>query len=123
MFFATFSSSVFSATLGIAKYLKDGPCRLVSDEGFLGGHANIGFILLLVNIASIIVGKCLVLYAITQNGAISPNFTVSYTIVLWVAICYFLPLIYVIILNSDKLINFFILDVPLSIVGISCNIC
>ena len=102
MFFATFSSSVFSATLGIAKYLKDGPCRLVSDEGLLGGHANISFILLLVNIASIIVGKCLVLYAITQNGSISPNFTVSYTIALWVAICYFLPMIYVIMLDNFR---------------------
>ena len=57
LFWVTLSSSVFSATLGIAKSLKSGPCRLVPDQGFLNGFGQVGFVLLVINIASTILSK------------------------------------------------------------------
>ena len=57
LFWTTFSLSVFSATFGIAKFLKVGPCRLVSSHGPLGGIGSIGFLTLMLNIASTLVLK------------------------------------------------------------------
>ena len=55
LFWTTFSLSVFSATFGIAKFLKLGPCRLVPTQGKSGGFVSAGFILLMVNITFTIV--------------------------------------------------------------------
>ena len=44
LFIVTFVTSVLTATLGIAKFLKIGPCRLVPDQGSLGGHGTLAFL-------------------------------------------------------------------------------
>ena len=56
-FLATFTSSVFSASKGIAGFLLHGPCKLVPTDGLFGGMGKLGFILLLLNIASTLCGK------------------------------------------------------------------
>ena len=56
-FLATFISSVFSASKGIAGFLLHGPCKLVPTDGLFGGMGKLGFILLVLNIASTICGK------------------------------------------------------------------
>jgi hypothetical protein len=56
-FFVTFSLSVVSASLGIAKFLKLGPCRLVPGDGPLGGYCRPSFLLLVLNIAAWLVCK------------------------------------------------------------------
>ena len=48
----TFCLSVFSATLGIVKFLKVGPCRLLSYN-----KIDLGFFLLTLNIATCIIWK------------------------------------------------------------------
>ena len=57
MFLITLSSSIFCAAFGITKFLKSGPCRLVSDEGFGGGFVKLGFLLAMVNVCSILLSK------------------------------------------------------------------
>ena len=37
LFVATFSSSVFSATKGLADFLLNGPCNLLPNDGLCGG--------------------------------------------------------------------------------------
>ena len=61
LFWTTFSLSVFSATFGIAKFLKVGPCCLVSSHGPLGGLGSIGFLTLMLNIASTLLLKGILL--------------------------------------------------------------
>ena len=50
LFLVTFSTSVMSATFGLAKFFKVGPCKLLPTEGFLWGFGQLGFILVLLNI-------------------------------------------------------------------------
>ena len=50
-------TSFFVLTFSVAKYLKTGPCRLVPNEGRLGGFFERGFICLLVNIGFTILIK------------------------------------------------------------------
>ena len=57
LFILTFSSSIISSTLGIVRFLKDGPSPLLSKEGFLGGMCKPGFILLFINVCGTIVWK------------------------------------------------------------------
>lgn len=66
LFVVTFILSVFSATLGIAKFLKVGPCRLISSQGSLGGLGSLGFLTLWVNIASTLLLKGSMLAYSTQ---------------------------------------------------------
>ena len=69
-FLATFTSSVFSASKGIAGFLLHGPCKLVPTDGLFGGMGKLGFILLLLNIASTLCGKG-VLLGFLFNGPVS----------------------------------------------------
>ena len=105
LFIATFTTSVFTATLGIAKFLKIGPCRLVPDQGPLGGHGTLAFLMLLLNISSTIVNKGIMLPAlglgIPQYKG-NPLFrgeplskSPSMVIGVWIAICYLPQLVYV----------------------------
>ena len=64
LFIATFTTSVLTATLGIAKFLKTGPFRLVPDQGPLGGHRTLAFLMLMLNIMSNIVSKGIMLPAL-----------------------------------------------------------
>jgi len=100
LFIATFTTSVFTATLGIAKFLKIGPCRLIPDQGPLGGHGTLAFLMLMLNIASSIVSKGIMLPAIGfgafeffGGGPISKS--PSMVIGVWIAICYLPQLVYV----------------------------
>ena len=54
IFLVGFSTSVMSATFGLAKFFKDGPCKLLPTEGFLSGYGQLGFILVLLNIDSLV---------------------------------------------------------------------
>ena len=99
LFIATFTTSVFTATLGIAKFLKTGPCRLVPDQGPLGGHGTLAFIILMLNIASTIVSKGIILPAIglgINGGPYAPLTNDSSLVIgLWIATCYLPQSIYV----------------------------
>ena len=69
LFFVTFTSSYFSSTFGITKFFKSGPCRIVPDEGKLGGYFECGFIFLYANITSSILAKVLLpLFYILYTG-------------------------------------------------------
>ena len=41
LFIAAFITSIVSASLGIAKFLKLGPCHLIPNEGILGGYGSL----------------------------------------------------------------------------------
>ena len=56
-FWMTFSTSIASAAKGIATLLKEGPCKLVPNQGLLGGYGLIGFILLFFNVGITLFGK------------------------------------------------------------------
>ena len=49
---ATFSSSVFAAAFGITKFFSLGPCRLIPFD-----KMNLGFFLMILNVAFCLVGK------------------------------------------------------------------
>ena len=66
-FLATFISSAFSASKGIAGFLLHGPCKLVPTDGHFGGMGKLGFILLLLNIASTLCGKGVLLEFLTAE--------------------------------------------------------
>ena len=57
LFFATFATSVISASKGIASFLLDGPCKLVPKNGLFGGLGTMGFIFLCLNITFTLIGK------------------------------------------------------------------
>ena len=52
LFWTTFTSSLFSASFAMANFLKRGPCRLVKDQGCLGGFMERGFVYLFINIVA-----------------------------------------------------------------------
>ena len=98
LFIATFSSSVLTATLGIAKFLKVGPCRLVPDEGILGGHGNLGFLLIMVNIATTILSKGFLLPAIAYDNELNslvPLVNAKTGILIWMMVSYLPQMLYV----------------------------
>ena len=98
LFIATFSSSVLTATLGIAKFLKVGPCRLVPDEGILGGHGNLSFLLIMVNIATTILSKGFLLPAIAYDNELNslvPLVDVKLGILIWILVSYLPQMLYV----------------------------
>ena len=93
LFLVTFSSSVFTAAFGIAKYLKMGPCRLLPNEGPpLGGYGQIGFLLVMVNVASTIFLKGFVLGAIGNDR---PEESQRLAIIVWLFACYIPNFLYV----------------------------
>ena len=53
----SFSISIISAAFGIAKLLKNGPIKMVRKDGKIGGYGSPGFILLMVVVASNMIGK------------------------------------------------------------------
>ena len=53
----TFAISIFSASFGIAKLLKNGPIKMVRKDGKIGGYGTPGFILLMVVVAGNMTGK------------------------------------------------------------------
>ena len=57
LFTASYSISVLTASLGLAKSLKTGPCRTLPQGGALGGYATGRFLLLTIGIGCTLVGK------------------------------------------------------------------
>ena len=57
MFFFSFVTSVLSASFGLAKSLKVGPCRVLAEGGALGGLATPRFLLLSLTCGASLVGK------------------------------------------------------------------
>ena len=57
MFFFSFVTSVLSASFGLAKSLKVGPCRVLAEGGALGGLASPRFLLLSLACGATLVGK------------------------------------------------------------------
>ena len=81
---ATFALSVFSAAFGITKFFSVGPCRLIPYD-----KINLGFFLMMLNVASCLVGKGYQLanapYALVSTDPIvSIGFT--YAIGTWVSL-------------------------------------
>ena len=63
MFCTTFSISVFSASVGIAKFLKMGPCQIVPSDKW-----NCGFFLLFLSVAFSLLGKgCVLAFTLETN--------------------------------------------------------
>ena len=58
-FIVGFTSSVLSASLGMARLLMNGPSKLVRKQGCLGGYAQVGFALVMLSIMLILVAKTL----------------------------------------------------------------
>ena len=57
LFIATFVSSVFSASKGLGDFLLNGPCKLLPNDGLVGGMGKMGYIFLLINIAFTLCAK------------------------------------------------------------------
>ena len=60
---ATFSLSVFAAAFGVTKFFSVGPCRLIPYD-----KMNLGFFLMMLNVASCLVGKGFLL-ALAVDGS------------------------------------------------------
>ena len=67
LFLATFFSSLVSASKGMAEFLLQGPCRLLTKDGLFGGIGTFGFLLLTLNISLSMLGK-LTLIAVAYGG-------------------------------------------------------
>ena len=76
---ATFSLSVLSAAFGITKFFSVGPCRLIPYD-----KMNLGFFLLMLNVASCLVGKGALLASSTAGPSGRNNY--GYKIGLWVSL-------------------------------------
>ena len=48
---------MFSAAKGLADFLLNGPCKLLPNDGLFGGMGKMGYIFVLINIATTICGK------------------------------------------------------------------
>ena len=59
LFIVGFTSSVLSASLGMARLLLNGPSKLVKKQGHLGGYAQVGFALIMFSIMFVLVAKAL----------------------------------------------------------------
>ena len=59
LFLVGFTSSVLSASLGMARLLMNGPSKVVKKQGPLGGYAQVGFALVMLQIICVLVAKAL----------------------------------------------------------------
>ena len=55
LYLVTTVTSFLSAGFGMAKFLKTGPCRLVSNDGLLGGYFQLGFIFNFIHILVLVI--------------------------------------------------------------------
>ena len=74
---ATFALSVFSAAFGITKFFSVGPCRLIPYD-----KINLGFFLMMLNVASCLVGKGFLLALLSLFGRTG----FAYAIGTWVSL-------------------------------------
>ena len=57
LFITTFATSVLTASFGISKFLKSGPCHIIRNDSYFMGFGTLSYILLLINIIATLVGK------------------------------------------------------------------
>ena len=55
LYVVTTATSFLSAAFGMAKFLKTGPCQLISNDGLLGGYFQLGFILNFIYILLVVI--------------------------------------------------------------------
>ena len=101
LFIVTLVSSIISASFGISKFLKVGPCRLVSS-----GYVSMGFIVLFLNVFSTIVSKGWML-AISQSvvGGFTANDNddlIKYGMKIVIPMIFLLNLLYVSMKTQNK---------------------
>ena len=74
LFLVGFISSILSASLGLARFLMNGPSKLVKKQGRLGGYLQVGFALLFFAILLILVSKALWLaFVLNEPTTLEPN--------------------------------------------------
>ena len=82
LFMTTFATSVMTASFGISKFLKSGPCHIIRNDSHLMGFGTLSYILLLTNIIITLVGKGLIfplyLYGPGQKGLILVVMTLNF---------------------------------------------
>ena len=86
---ATFTSSVFSAALGITKFFSVGPCRLIPYD-----KINLGFFLLMVNIACCLVGKGVLLSLTVNHRGVRRSFK-TIAVGVWISSCILPQMVFV----------------------------
>ena len=114
LFMVTFVTSILSASLGLTKFLKLGPCRL------LGGYGKISFLLVMLNIIgvlltkgfSVIIIKEFIRRAFRNNSDKSLK---SNCITIWICTCFMPGFIYVRTIFISK--NIWILTKSISLSG------
>ena len=85
LFFVGFTSSVLSASLGMARLLLNGPSKLVKKQGHLGGYAQVGFALVMFSIMCVLVAKPLWLAFSTSSGGLTWSGDPLYALV-WIGV-------------------------------------
>ena len=74
LFLVGFISSILSASLGLARFLMNGPSKLVKKQGRLGGYLQVGFALLFFAILLTLVSKALWLaFVLNEPTTLEPN--------------------------------------------------
>ena len=98
LFIMTFATSVFSGGLGIAKFLKVGPCKFLSSKsGYLGGFVSLGTPFVVLSIITALVGKGLMLPVIAFDRRLGLSF---HKVAVWIALNLVPQLCYVSIFPS-----------------------
>ena len=87
------ATSIASGGIGIAKFMKAGPCKIING-GFLDGFASLGFPAVVLSIISTLLGKGFLL-PVVANDYGSLNFLM---VLMWIGLNMIPPLIYVSIL-------------------------
>mgnify|MGYP001256404163 CR=1 FL=1 len=75
-FFITFGISIFSSSLGITKFLQNGPCAILPNIGLLGGLLNWEFILVFISVMFAILAKC-VFAVLVVGAAFGDNYSLT----------------------------------------------
>jgi len=87
LFLFTFLTSIASATLGMIKPLKSGPCKILPSGGLFGGYLTLSCILLFFTMGATMVGKGL---ALAWLSAFHPSVDL-FDRMLWLLAFTFLP--------------------------------
>ena len=60
LFGITFLSSLFSVSIGMTKFLKHGPCRILPNQGVLRGYLTWNFCITFVNVVFSVAGNAII---------------------------------------------------------------
>jgi len=73
LFYVTYFTSILTASLGIAKCLKVGPCRILPEGGALGGLGTGRFLLILFSVALTLICKIVLVFLLIQEFQVYHN--------------------------------------------------